>query len=122
MNNTTPILPVGSTNHGDPELLCTPSNWKTTFVFFFGNYLLHAATARPLPGESRASQGIAIIMTLLFPATGVLRGIGAILSGAKFTKSDLKAAARAGAFCTVVREGATGLGREVDICEYLCSK
>jgi hypothetical protein len=121
MNNTTPILPAGSTNHGDKTLLCTPSNWKAIFVFFFGNYILHAATSRPLPGESRVSQGIAIAMTLLFPASGVLRGLKAILSGSKFTRSDLKAAARAGAFCTVVREEAAGLAKEVDICEILCS-
>jgi hypothetical protein len=60
-----------------------------------------------------------MVMTLLFPASGVLRGLKAILSGAKCTRSHLKAAARAGAFCTVVREGAAGLSKEVDICESL---
>jgi hypothetical protein len=117
MNNATMTLPAGSSNHGDSNLLCTPSNWKSIALFFFGNYILHAATSRPLPGESMASQGIAIVMTLLFPASGVLRGLKAILSGGKLTRSGLKAAARAGAFCTVVGEGSAGLGKEVDICK-----
>jgi hypothetical protein len=115
-NSTTPILlPAGSSNHGDPNLLCRPSRWHDVLIFFIGNYVLHAATARPLPGESAMSRTIATILALFLPSSGVLRGIKAIVSGAKFSTNDLITAARAGAFCTVVREGEDGLARKVDI-------
>jgi hypothetical protein len=115
-NSTTAIiLPAGSSNHGDPNLLCRPSQWPDVLIFFLGNYVLHAATARPLPGESLMSRAIATILALLLPSSGVLRGIKAIISGAKFSRSDLVTAARAGAFCTVVREGEDGLARKIDI-------
>jgi hypothetical protein len=114
-NSNSPTLPPGSSNHGDPNLLCRPSRLPDVLIFFLGNYVLHAATARPLPGESLISQAIATILALLLPSSGVLRGIKAIVSGAKFSSNDLVIAARAGALCTVVREGEDELARKVDI-------
>jgi hypothetical protein len=117
-SSTIPILPSGSSNHGDESLLCRPSRWSDVLIFFLGNYVLHAATARTLPGESLVSQAIATILALLLPSSGVLRGIKAIVSGAKFSRNDLVTAARAGALCTVVREGEDGLARKVDISAF----
>lgn len=118
MNSTTPlVLPPGSSNHADPDLLCWPSRWTDVLIFFLGKYVLHAATERPLPGESLVSQAIATILVLLLPS-GVLRGIRAIICGAKFTRNDLTTAARAGALCTVIREGEDGLARKVDSSKF----
>lgn len=51
-NNSTLPLPPGTTNHGNPKLICLPTKWTDVIVFFLGNYVAHAATIRLEPGMS----------------------------------------------------------------------
>jgi len=102
-SNANIILPVGTTNHGQPGLLCLPTTWTDIVVFFIGNYVAHAATIRLEPGTSIVDTVLAIIWALLIPISGVKRGYSGILSLAKFGKTDLQIAARAGALCQVIR-------------------
>ena len=104
--NTTallPDLPPGFSNHGDLHLLCRPAKWTDVAIFYLGNFIAHAATIRSLPGESPLGVAITIVVALLFPTSGVIRGFKAIQSLAIFRKSDLCRAARAGALCTMIR-------------------
>ena len=101
--NSNVTLPAGTTDHGQPGLLCLPTKWTDIVVFFFGNYIAHAATIRLEPGTSTIDTVLAIIWALLIPVSGVRMGIGGILSFAKFGKTDLQVAARAGALCQVIR-------------------
>jgi hypothetical protein len=110
--NTTIVVPPDASNHGDRDLLCTPPKWTDIAIFFLGNYVAHAATIVTSPGESTLSVAIATIYALLFPVTGVVRGVKAIMSRAILGNTDLEKAARAGALYVVKR------GRSKD-CEYL---
>src|SRR2546423_328016 len=55
LENITITVPNGTTDHGDPHLLCLPAKWSDIALFFFGNYLAHAATVKSLPGEPALS-------------------------------------------------------------------
>ncbi|OCL02254.1 hypothetical protein AOQ84DRAFT_393104 [Glonium stellatum] len=109
LNTTTilPSLPDGFSNHGNPGLLCMPAKWSDVAIFYFGNYVAHAATVKALPGESTLGAIFAIIAALLFPITGVIRGFKTIYQSAITAKTELQTAARAGALCTVVRQDAS---------------
>jgi hypothetical protein len=97
------ILPPGTTNHGDPNLLCLPATWSDVLSFFAGNYIAHAATVLSIPGQPAFVACLRIISALLFPVSGIRRGILAIFSGAKLAATDLRMAARARALCRVVK-------------------
>ena len=101
MSNIT--LPTGTSNHGDPELLCLPTKWTDVIIFFLGNYLAHAATLRSVPGRSMFQSFFAMLGALFFPVSGVTLGVRGITSLAAFAKTDLQVAARAGALCKVIR-------------------
>lgn len=104
LQNITLPLPVGTSNHGTPGLLCTPTKWTDIILFYLFNYVAHAATVLARPGERSDDFVVSVIGSLLFPALGLYRGIEAILSRAVFVKNDeLKKAARSGALCIVVR-------------------
>lgn len=90
-------------DHGDPNLVCGPAKWPDVLSFFLLNYVAHAATLKTLPGESTPVTILNILAALFFPASGLFRGFGALLSRAKFAKTDLETAARAGALCTVIQ-------------------
>jgi hypothetical protein len=96
-------LPAGTTSHGTPGLLCLPTKWTDVVVFFLGNYVAHAATIRLEPGTSTVDTVLFVVRALLIPVSGVNGGIRGILSLAKFGKTDLQIAARAGALCQVIR-------------------
>jgi len=55
------------------------------------------------PGESIRSSCIAIVAALIFPSSGISRGLGAIVRFGGFRRNRLVTAARSGALCTVVR-------------------
>ncbi|KAH7176197.1 hypothetical protein EDB81DRAFT_897304 [Dactylonectria macrodidyma] len=99
--NTTVILPPDTSNHGNPDLLCRPPKWVDITIFFLGNYVAHVGTIVTNPGESTTSVIFASIFALLFPVTGVVRGVNAIKSMAIFGKNDLERAARSGALYMV---------------------
>jgi hypothetical protein len=101
-NTTTIVLPSGYSNHDDPNLLCRDTVWSDVVIFFFGNYVAHAATVILLPGESPLGSALVIISALLFPSSGAHRGLRAISSCAVFGKTELQRAARAGALYVAV--------------------
>ncbi|KAJ7819173.1 hypothetical protein B0H14DRAFT_2372750 [Mycena olivaceomarginata] len=100
--NITIPVPEGTSNHGDPSILCTPTNWTSILSFFFGNYLAHATTTLASPGEELFEYAQTVALALLFPSAGIQRGLGAIFRHAVCAKSDLMCAARAGALCIVI--------------------
>jgi len=103
LKNYTITVPEGASDHNDPNLLCTPSGWQDIIIFYLGNYIAHVATILSLPGESRRSKIRVSVAALLFPVSGLLRGLLTILTYASFGETDLQKAARAGALCMVVR-------------------
>ena len=103
LRNYTITVPEGTSDHNDPNLLCTPSGWQDIIIFYLGNYIAHVATIVSLPGESIGSKIRVSLASLLFPVSGLMRGLLTILTFASFGKTDLQKAARARALCMVVR-------------------
>ncbi|MCJ1331405.1 hypothetical protein MMC10_008095 [Thelotrema lepadinum] len=102
--NFTVSVPVGSTNHGNPNLICTPTQWYDIIVFFFANYVAHAASIILEPGTPLPLSALKICTALLLPASGVVRALSAILRHAVTeVKNPLQRAARAGALCMVIK-------------------
>lgn len=101
-NNTCPIKVPGFWNNGDCALLCRKAEWYDMLLFFFGNYLAHVATVTTRPGEPLLLQALYLSSALFSPLTGLNLGWIAIRSRAVFASTPLRAAARAGALCTVV--------------------
>ena len=102
--NITITVPKGSRLQGsDLQVLCTPSKWTDVAKFLLANYVAHAVTVKSVPGESFISVLKNVVCSLLFPVSGVKRGVDAIYQRAILAKTPLDAAARAGALCMVVR-------------------
>ena len=101
--NITIPVPDGSSNHGNPNLLCTPTKWTDIATFFLANFVAHAATVKSLPGEPIVPATANVMIALLFPASGIIRALSAIWQYAVFAATPLKTAARARALCMVVR-------------------
>ncbi|EUC45958.1 hypothetical protein COCMIDRAFT_4900 [Bipolaris oryzae ATCC 44560] len=76
--------------------------------FFLGNYIAHAATITTLPGETWVDVTLATVLALLFPVSGVVRGVRAIQSLAIFGRNDLEKAARARALAVIVEKDVRG--------------
>ena len=126
LSNITIQVPIGTTNHSDPSILCTPSHWNTIAVFYLGNYVSHAATIQRYPGEATSAFISSIILALFLPTSGVLRGFQQIWRYANFRAvhytglwtflcsifnreffetDELRKACKAGALCMVVKTG-----------------
>ncbi|KAK4182618.1 hypothetical protein QBC35DRAFT_395605 [Podospora australis] len=106
--NITLIVPEVSTNHGDPELLCTPAKWTDYLVFFFSNYVAHAVTTVAVPGQGLEATVFSFLYAIVCPASAIYRALNAITRhAATARKNPLTRAARAGALCMVskVRSG-----------------
>ena len=73
LENITLAVPAGTSNHGDPHLLCTPSKWTNIAAFFLANFFSHAATVKSLPGEPAMPAFFALLLSLIFPTSGVIR-------------------------------------------------
>ncbi|KAL2855641.1 hypothetical protein BJX68DRAFT_263997 [Aspergillus pseudodeflectus] len=96
--------PKGSTTHGTPYLLRKPPEWYDYIVFFFTNYVAHAATVISLPGQSFWETFLIAIAALLVPLSGIIRAIDVFFQHPSFRKRDpLRLAASAAALCMVVR-------------------
>ena len=103
-NSSDVILPPGTSNHGNPHLICFPAKWSDVAVFFIGNYVAHAATTVTSPGLPPLRTFVKISGALLFPISGISSGLYVIFSLPIFGSTDLKKAARAGALCCVARQ------------------
>ncbi|KAJ5732522.1 pogo transposable element [Penicillium malachiteum] len=101
--NTTITVPDGITYHQDSKSICTPTSWTDILTFFFGNYVVHAASTVTLPGESSFGNIQNMLAALRWPAQGVRRGMLVIFRRAVFWKDPLQQAHRAAALCMVVR-------------------
>ncbi|KAH8773724.1 hypothetical protein F5883DRAFT_615254 [Diaporthe sp. PMI_573] len=98
-------VPEGSTNHGDPNLLCVPPSWSDLAVFFGTNYLAHAATLVTRPGQSFVETIVDTANALFIPGSGMIHAIRVLFYDTDIhrTSPPLKKAARAGALCMVVK-------------------
>ncbi|RYP81204.1 hypothetical protein DL769_002096 [Monosporascus sp. CRB-8-3] len=105
MNDTScPVNIPGYSHHGNCNLLCAPASWSDVLIFFLANYAAHAATVVTLPGESPFDTIRGMIIALVFPSSGVIKAIRVIATGAQTAPTTLRAAARAGALCIVIKE------------------
>lgn len=103
MNITIPV-PAGTTDHGQPGLLCVPPGWTDIFTFFATNYVAHAATVLARPGQSLSETFMDVVSALFVPGFGALRTLRyLILHPATVRDDDLRRAAAAGALCMVIR-------------------
>jgi hypothetical protein len=59
MSDLTLPVPPGSSNHGNPNLLCIPPRWFHYVLFYLSNYLAHAATVikTPVQGRKEVDEG-----------------------------------------------------------------
>ncbi|KAK3940962.1 hypothetical protein QBC46DRAFT_383964 [Diplogelasinospora grovesii] len=101
--NYTIVVPEGSTNHGNPKLLCTPPAWYDYVLFYFANYFAHAGTVITHPGQGFFETALVVAAALLVPVTGATRAVAAMQRGARFESNPLKRAARARALCMVAK-------------------
>ncbi|KAI8632846.1 hypothetical protein F5Y19DRAFT_419176 [Xylariaceae sp. FL1651] len=108
--NLTITVPSGSSNHGNPNLLCTPPSWYDYILFYFMNYVAHAATVITTPGQGNSETIFVVLAALLLPGSGITRAIDAIRRHSILESDPLRRAVRAGALCMVVK---AGVGNEV---------
>ena len=101
--NITVSVPQNSTNHGNSQLVCTPSKWTDVVEFFILYFVMPAATVKSLPGQSILGGLFAMCAALIFPTASVTTGIDAVLRCAALQSSPLLKAHKAGALCEVVR-------------------
>src|ERR1700691_4967511 len=95
--NSTVELPSGTSNHGNPHLLCLPTRWRDIAAFYAGNFITHAATVKYYPGEPDFDRFQNTMLSLFFPTWGIIRGLNMIMRHSVFRrKNKLEAAARAG--------------------------
>ncbi|KAK3994460.1 hypothetical protein QBC44DRAFT_391772 [Cladorrhinum sp. PSN332] len=102
--NFTVTVPEGTTNRGNPALLCMPAEWYRYILFFFANYVAHAATTVPTPGRGTKSSIVAVVAALLLPGSAITSALAVILRRPATEKDPLKSAARAGALCIVLEK------------------
>lgn len=103
--NFTVTVPVGTTNHGDPHLVCTPAAWYDYVIFFSINYFIHAATVPSVPGETLFETGFTVVNALFVPGFGVTRALRRLVLRPRLqTKHPLDCALKAGALVMVMRE------------------
>ena len=103
LRNVTITVPEGTSDHGDPRLLCTPAKWTDVATFLLANFVAHAATVKTKPGEPIISVFSALVLALFFPGIGTAKGLDAIFRHAITGSSPLQVAKKAGALCQVVR-------------------
>ena len=106
-------VPDGTTNHGNPKLVCMPTQWSDILFFFAGNYLAHAFTITSRPGQSFPESIFFSLNALFVPGFASIRTLSAIGAHAGFPsgpnsrglgwKDAFRKAATAGALCMVVR-------------------
>ena len=102
--NITIEVPYGTTNHGEPNMLCTPATWSDIARYLLFNYVAHGATVVSYPGEPAFDIFLYVVIAILFPTFGVIRSLNFTIRHPVLTaKNDLEMAARSGALCMLVR-------------------
>lgn len=104
LRNFTIALPAGTSNHGDPHILCPPTTWASIAVFFLGNYLAHAATVKLPPATSLLSNLRICFGALLMPAIGLVFALRAFAQAIRgIGKSEAQKVGIAGGLCMYAR-------------------
>jgi hypothetical protein len=105
--NITISVPNGIVTHDDGHILCVyGSSWRASLyiaTFFAANYAAHAATIKSNPGDKTSVTVCNITLALLFPVSGLMRAVNAIVRFGRRGSSDVEKACRTGALCMVVR-------------------
>lgn len=102
--NFTVTVPVGTTNHGDPHLVCTPAKWYDYIIFFSLNYFIHAATVPSDPGQTLLETGLNVVNALFVPGFGVIRALRRLVLRPRLQpEHPLDCALKAGALAMVAR-------------------
>jgi hypothetical protein len=96
-------VPNGTSQHGNPRIICAPMTVLGLLPFFAGNFLAHIATVKSSPGETVAVTAFNVLLAFVFPTSGLMRGLNAIARRVLQGKSEIDSACRAGALCVVVR-------------------
>lgn len=97
-------VPVGTSTHGDPHLICTPTQWTDVILFLLANYVAHVFTIVSRPGEHSNHLIYRTIIAFLFPYSGMIYSLETISRHALFVKDPVQRAGRARALCAVVRD------------------
>jgi hypothetical protein len=82
------------------DLVCGAASWEDVAAFFLLNYVAHAATVRPFPGDNMKTQIWYIACALFVPFAGVWRACESIAYARPFANA-LDQAKWAGALCMV---------------------
>ena len=98
--NMTISAPAGTSDHGDPNLLCTAIKWLDVLIFFLANYFAHV---KAFPGETAKDFAFTVFLAIAFPFSGVSKDLEAIMRHASYyrnasndnAKNDLQTAVRA---------------------------
>ena len=99
-HNITVPAPEGFLNHGRNDLFCVPIKWYNILIFFFTNYITHAATVKSRPGQKFRHAARDFIFALEFPYSGLLRVLSALFEFSR-RKHALTKAYHAGALWVV---------------------
>jgi len=107
LTNLTIQVPPDAILTDNGRVLCVPGSlWKDALLiitFYATNYLAHAATVKSSPGDTAKVTACNVILAVLYPMSGLMRALKAIFRLARFSKSELDMACKAGALCMVVR-------------------
>lgn len=87
------------------NLQCSTATPWSVFLFLASNYLAHCATVKMYPGSTPLDTGVATILALFIPSSGIIRALFSIGRYARFRRkrNSLERAAAAGALRMVVR-------------------
>ena len=94
-------MPDNTTSHS--QILCSRSQWTDVATFFLANFFAHVATVKSRPGEPPLRGALSMLLALVFPTSGVKRGLDAIFRHAIMGGIPLQKAKKAGALCEVIR-------------------
>ncbi|KAG9558563.1 hypothetical protein KCU77_g4044, partial [Aureobasidium melanogenum] len=95
LTNITILVPNGTTQHSNEKILCLPITSKywpsisAVVVFFAANFLAHAVTVKSSPGDATCVQACNAFLALMFPMSGLLRALNAILRFSRAAQTGL---------------------------------
>jgi hypothetical protein len=89
-SNITISAPLGTSQHGRPNILCFPTQWTTVLAFIIPNYVTHAFTIWKRPGEKTSEYLFACFLALLLPVSGLGRGLDAMYRHAVLAGSPIE--------------------------------
>lgn len=92
---------VIETHRGD--LVCRPVHWTDIVKFLLFNFVLHAVTVIPRPGDGIVASTMNRLFSFFLPLFGSTQALEAIHNFARGQKHPLQIAHRAGALCMLLR-------------------